>query len=50
VCHGFVTHPLFLFSCIFLIERQFVKTLQLVTKHLDVSEALLGVYITICHV
>ena len=34
----------------FLVERQFVKTLQFVTKHLDVGEALLGVYITFCHV
>ena len=34
----------------FLIERQCIESLQLVTQHLDVGKALMGVYITICHV
>ena len=34
----------------FLIERQSIESLQLVTQHLDVGKALVGVYITICHV
>ena len=34
----------------FLIERQCIESLQLVTQHLDVGKALVGVYITICHV
>ena len=34
----------------FLIERQCIESLQLITQHLDVGKALVGVYITICHV
>jgi len=33
----------------FLVERQVLKSLQLIAEHLDVGKSLMGVHITFCH-